>query len=458
MTKKNITAFVCTDCGQEFSKWQGRCFNCGAWETISEFRQPAKRTPNRLSTSKDPQPSGAVSLSSCKPENIKRVLTGFNEVDRVLGNGIVPGAVTLVGGDPGIGKSTILLQMMARLSEYGHAVLYASGEESAEQISLNSLRLGIGNSNMPILTETCLERTIEAIKNTKPSIVAVDSIQTIYSEELESTPGSVSQVRECASILLRYAKETKTAMFLVGHVTKEGSIAGPRVLEHMVDTVLYFEGDAHYQYRILRAEKNRFGPSGELALFSMSDRGLSEVPNTSEHFLVNRDNPQIGTAFVPVLEGSRVMVVELQALVNRSHFGLPQRVASGINPKKLSLLIAVMERYGGLSLGDHDIFINVAGGLSISEPAVDLGVAAAIISSYKNRPVRTGVAFIGELGLGGEIRPVNSMSMRIKELAGVGFQESVVPKPPKNADWLSHGNKIKLSTCQHISDIKETFF
>jgi DNA repair protein RadA/Sms len=280
----------------------------------------------------------------------------------------------------------------------------------------------------------------------------------MFSDAMESAPGSVSQVRESASMLIRFAKQHKTAVILIGHVTKDGTIAGPRVLEHMVDTVLYFEGDGHYQYRILRAVKNRYGPSGEIAVMSMTDRGLAEIANPSEFFLQSRANPQVGTAVVPVLEGSRVLVVEVQALVNKSHFGLPQRVASGINPKKLSLLLAVLERFGGFSLGEYDIFFNIAGGLTVAEPAVDLGVAASIISSFVNKPLRRDMGIVGELGLGGEIRPVNNMPLRIRELSHLGFSRCIVPRPPKKADWTDAKSGIELVQCGKIGDVKEHIF
>jgi DNA repair protein RadA/Sms len=351
-----------------------------------------------------------------------------------------------------------MLHIATYLTNEQSTVLYISGEESLEQLSLRSKRLGIENSAVTILTETSIEHIIATIENVKPDAVIVDSVQTVFSEDLESAPGSVSQVRECAAILMRHAKQSQAAVFLVGHVTKDGAIAGPRILEHMVDTVLYFEGDSSYQYRILRAVKNRFGPSGEIALLSMSDRGLSEVKNASEFFLLHRDTPQVGTAVVPILEGSRILVVELQTLVNPTHFGLPQRVASGINPKKLSLLIAVLERYAGISLGDHDIFFNITGGLTVTEPAVDLGIAAALLSSFRNVPIRKGVAFIGELGLGGELRPVNNMTARLKELAGMGFTECVVPVPGKKSGWAKAGSKVTLCKCSNIKDIGDFIF
>jgi DNA repair protein RadA/Sms len=456
MARKTKTLFVCNNCGQEYARWQGKCFNCGQWECIVEFRQPARKSSSRRSArAAAPEP---VVLSRCPPQKSARAGTGLREIDRVLGGGLVADGVVLLGGDPGIGKSTLLLQLCARVAEAGSNVLYVSGEESPQQISLRAARCGIAAAAIHVLAETSAEATLEAIEKLSPNCVVIDSIQTLFSEELESAPGSVSQVRECAAMLIRYAKKQSCAVFLVGHVTKEGAIAGPRVLEHMVDTVLYFEGDANYQYRILRSVKNRFGPAGEIALFSMHDKGLKELSNCADLFVLNRDNPQVGSAFVPMREGSRIMVVEVQALVNPTHFGLPQRVAAGINPKKLALSLAVLERYGGASLGAHDVFFNVAGGLTIQEPAADMGIAAAVVSSFYNKPLKNGVALIGEVGLGGEVRPVNNMRARLKELASIGFTRCVVPKPEKNADWADENTRITLLPLAHIQYMRPLIF
>jgi DNA repair protein RadA/Sms len=455
ISNKTESVFVCNSCGQDFSKWHGRCPDCGAWDSITEFKQPKRSNVNKRQRSDAPQ---ATALSLCKPESADRIVSTFIEVDRVLGGGVVPGALILIGGDPGIGKSTLLLQLCAAWAKNGKNVLYVSGEESGDQIYLRSSRLGISETSMSLLTETSIEAICALLSQSKPDIVVIDSIQTMYSEALESAPGSVSQVRESASLLLRFGKQNKTAILLIGHVTKDGAIAGPRVLEHMVDAVLYFEGDSHQHYRIIRAIKNRYGPSGEIAIFEMSDRGLKEIGNPSNYFLHTRASPQIGTSVAPVLEGSRVLVVELQALVNKSHFGLPQRVASGINPKKLSLLLAVLERFGGIMTGDHDIFFNVVGGLTISEPAIDLGIAAAILSSFRNRPLRRDIAFIGELGLGGEIRPVNNMALRFKELSRMGFRECVTAKPSKKSDWAGEESGLKLIECGKIGEVQEFIF
>lgn len=456
MAKKSKTAFVCTECGQEFSKWQGRCHSCGSWDTVTEFRE-ARTSTGRSRGAALGSTVSVQQLSTDAAPPSPRIASSFPEVDRALGGGLVPGSLVLVGGDPGIGKSTLLLQMLAQWAAQDRTVLYVSGEESMEQVSLRAARLGTGNAPVLFLAETTTESVLDKLQESKPQIVVIDSIQTMMCEELTSSPGSVSQVRESTALLLRFAKSSNTAVVLVGHVTKDGSIAGPRVLEHMVDAVISFEGDANYQYRIFRSIKNRYGPSGEIAVLTMSDRGLAEVKDASDIFLQSVDTEQVGSAVVPVLEGSRVLPVELQALVNHTHFGMPQRVASGINPKKLSLLVAVIERYSGVTMGDHDIFFNVAGGLSISEPAADLGVVAALLSSFRNKPCAPRLAFLGEVGLGGEVRPVNNMASRLRELARMGFKHCLVPPPPRKADWKSVEG-VELVTCGQVGDVGDVMF
>ena len=460
MNRKTKTAYVCTECGQDFSKWRGKCDNCGLWDTVHEIRIPAggetSRSRSAASAAKK-VPAGTRSLAECSVDQSPRQPCGIGEVDRVLGGGLVRGACILLGGDPGIGKSTLLLQLAAGIGTR-QRVLYISGEESAEQVAMRARRLHVGDASMELLTETSVESILETLGENNPDLVIVDSIQTVYSEVLQSAPGSVAQIRESAAMLLRFAKETGAVMVFIGHVTKDGAIAGPRLLEHMVDTVLYFEGDASYQYRVLRTVKNRFGPSGELALLTMSDDGLHEIANASEFFLMNRHQPQAGTAVAPILEGTRIMMVELQVLVNKSHFGMPQRVASGINQRKLALLLAVLERHGGIILGDYDVFFNIAGGLTVAEPAIDLGIAAALLSSFRNKPVRSEVAFIGELGLGGEIRPVSAMPARLKELARMGFAECIVPKPARKTDWLNDAYGITLTTCARVGGLQDLLF
>lgn len=455
MNKKTKSSYLCSACGETFPKWQGKCTSCGAWESITEFREAAssKRERQLMAVAS----SAPIPLSEARPQDVIRAKTGFPEVDRVLGGGLVPGSMVLVGGAPGIGKSTIMLQIAACFADTERQVLYISGEESIEQISLRAERLGLATADLHLLTETSAEAATAAITAFRPALAIVDSIQTLFSEELDSAPGSVGQVRECAAMLLRMCKEKRITVFLIGHVTKDGAIAGPRVLEHMVDTVLYFEGDATYQYRLLRAVKNRFGPSGEIAVLAMGDSGLSEVKNASEFFL-SGGSPQVGTAVAGLLEGTRVLAVELQALCNPAHFGMPQRVANGMNPKRLALILAVIERYAGLSLGDHDVFFNITGGLSVNEPAADLATAAAILSSHRNLPLRTGLAVIGEIGLGGEVRQVGSMPNRLKELAGLGFRECIVPEPGKNAEWARREYGMKLISCPHIRDLADVLF
>ena len=457
MKKKAQTAFVCNACGADFSKWHGKCPECGAWETVTEFRvsraKGAAREP--INTAR----AEAIALPDIKTDLLHaRIKSTIPELDRVLGGGAVPGALVLVGGDPGIGKSTLLLQVCASWAAQDLLCMYVSGEESAEQISMRALRLNIRNNPLKVLTETSVESIIDSLNTIKPHVVVIDSIQTVFSEAIESAPGSVSQVRESAAMLLRYAKTSRTTIFLIGHVTKDGTLAGPRMLEHMVDTVLYFEGDRTYQYRLLRAIKNRYGPSGEIAIFSMSDCGLQEVVNASELFLQHHAEVQTGSAVVPIIEGSRVLAVELQALVNHTHFGLPQRVAAGINPKKLSLLLAVMERHSGVMLGDHDIFVNVAGGLAIAEPAADLATAAAILSSFRNRPLRQGLACIGEIGLGGEVRPVNNVSARLRELQRLGFSECIIPRASTKNDPQLSALTIQKHPCGKIAELADILF
>lgn len=457
MNKKIKTGYVCNNCGQDYTKWRGKCDNCGSWETITEIKLSSKRESGFRLTDGDLEPQKPRALSECSTDDAPRIKSGFSEIDRVLGGGMVRGGFILLGGDPGIGKSTLLLQLTCRLASPARKVLYITGEESSAQVSMRAKRLSCADSALEILTETNMESILTVLTETRPEVVVVDSIQTVFTDELDSAPGSVAQIRESSAKLLRYAKSSGAVVFLIGHVTKDGSIAGPRVLEHMVDTVLYFEGDSSYQYRIVRAVKNRFGPAGEMALLSMSDRGLKEITNASEYFLTSRENPQVGTAITPIMEGSRILVVELQSLVNSSHFGLPQRVASGINQRRLALLLAVLERHGGILLGDHDVFFNIAGGLTVAEPSIDLGVAAAIMSSFRNRPIKKDLAFIGELGLGGEIKPVNNMVGRLKELSRLGFKECIVPKPNRGADWFSDYG-VKLITCQKLSDVQGLLF
>lgn len=394
--------------------------------------------------------SQPVSLGALKPIGVERLVSFFPEFDRVLGGGIVPGSVILVAGDPGIGKSTLMLQVGARIAEKGTPVLYVSGEESTHQLKLRADRLGLGGGKMLVLAETDLGAIHQCLEDNQVQLAVIDSIQAIYDSGLESAPGSISQVRECAASLLNLAKEKDLSLFLIGHVTKEGAIAGPRVLEHLVDTVLYFEGDRHQSLRILRTFKNRFGSTDEIGVFDMREEGLVELKNPSQVFLSERSVDIPGTAIVPCLKGTRPLLVEVQALVTRGHFGYPQRAAMGIDPKKLALLIAVLERRLGLALGDQDVFINVAGGVRIDEPAVDLGISLAIASSLKGKPVDSNMSLVGEVGLGGEVRGVGQIEKRIVEAEKLGFKRMLIPKA--NLKGLK---KFSIIGVSGIKDLRE---
>ena len=457
--KKTVTAFVCNQCGQDYAKWQGKCTSCGAWDSVVEVRLGTGKRSERTARSGAAGPAGGavVTLESCAPEKVKRICSSMADVDRVFGGGLVPGSVALVGGEPGIGKSTLLLQLLAQWAQGSLPVLYVTGEESAEQVSMRAQRLGVRGAPVLLMAETLVERVLAALDEKKPAVAAIDSIQTMVREDIESAAGTVAQIRESAATLLRYAKEHGTAILMVGHVTKDGLLAGPRLLEHMVDTVVSFEGDANYQYRILRTVKNRHGPAGEIALLSMSDTGLAEVRDAADVFMRAGDEPQPGAAVVAVREGTRVLLVELQALVNRTHFGVPQRVASGMNPRRLALLAAVLERHAGIALGDHDIFFNIAGGLTVNEPAIDLGAMAALASSFRNKPLGR-IAFVGEVGLGGEVRPVNGMLPRIRELARAGFTKVMVPAAPAGADWSRAPEGTKLVFCRRVAEMMAGLF
>ncbi|MBL0175079.1 MAG: DNA repair protein RadA [Ignavibacteria bacterium] len=426
---KRTTRYVCQSCGQSSQKWSGKCDGCGQWNTlVEEFVQPEVKGKGarRTASSTDPVPIGAIDA-----DRDARIRTGLKEVDRVLGGGIVPGSMILLGGDPGIGKSTLMMQICHRLggsSDAEGTILYISGEESLRQIKLRAERLNALSERFLVLAETNIDAILHAIETTHPALVVVDSIQTMYRPELESAPGSISQVRECAALLLQYAKSSNIPMFLIGHVTKDGIIAGPRVLEHMVDTVLQFEGDHHHAYRIVRGLKNRFGSTNEIGIFEMRENGLREVDNPSEVFLSERSRGISGSCVFASIEGTRALLVEVQALVSPSNFGMPQRAVSGIDGKRLSLLLAVLEKRYGLRTGQFDVFANIAGGVRIDEPAVDLSVAAAIVSSARDAAIHHSTVVIGEIGLGGEIRSVSHLEKRITEAEKLGFERVVVPK------------------------------
>ncbi|HLN62584.1 MAG TPA: DNA repair protein RadA [Symbiobacteriaceae bacterium] len=425
---KAKTLFVCQECGQESARWLGKCPGCGNWNTMVEevvAAAPALKPGISPGLSMGDKP---VSINKVDAEDLPRVPTGSDELDRVLGGGIVPGSFVLVGGDPGIGKSTILLQLAARIAQTHGTVLYVSGEESARQIRLRADRLATLSDRLMVLSETNMELIDQQAQQLKPALLIVDSIQTVFKPDLPSAPGSVTQVRECAAQLLRLAKGQNVPVFIVGHVTKEGSLAGPRVLEHIVDTVLYFEGERHASFRVLRAVKNRFGSTNEIGLWEMRDAGLVEVPNASELFLSERPLDVAGSVVVPSMEGTRPLLVEVQALVSASTFVSPRRTADGIDQNRVQLLIAVLEKRVGLLLGSHDAYVKVAGGVRIAEPAVDLGLAVALASSFRDQPPDPRTVVIGEVGLAGEVRAVSRVEQRLREAEKMGFKRAVLPQ------------------------------
>jgi len=424
MSKSKIQ-YVCQNCGYGSPKWLGKCPSCGEWNTFVEEAQ----APARSAAVRHPGPPAVpIPVTDIPDTEEPRIPTGHGELDRVLGGGLVPGSMVLVGGEPGIGKSTLLAQVCNVLARDGRAVLYVSGEESAAQIKLRAQRLGVASPHMLVLAETDLEAILAAAERIRPQAVVIDSIQTVYTPSLPSAPGSVAQVRESAAELLRFAKGTGTAVLLVGHVTKEGQIAGPRVLEHIVDTVLYFEGDRQHTYRILRATKNRFGSTNEIGVFEMRPEGLREIPNPSAAFLSQRAREAPGSAVVCALEGSRPLLVEVQALVTPTVFGMPRRTAAGVDYNRMVVLLAVLEKRAGAHLSSQDVYVSVAGGVTVDEPAVDLGLAAAVVSSLRNRPVDEAAVAIGEVGLAGELRAVAQVDKRLQEAARLGFRKAVVPR------------------------------
>jgi DNA repair protein RadA/Sms len=419
---KTRTLFTCTECGGQAPKWQGQCPQCGAWNTLVEtLATPAAARFENVAGAR----SSVTSLASVTPRASSRIATGLEEFDRVLGDGLVPGGVILLGGDPGIGKSTLLLQAGAALGA-AHRTLYVTGEESAEQIALRARRLGLVNAPIELLAEVQLEAIVAAIDATAPEVVVIDSIQTIYTEALTSAPGSVAQVRECAAQLTRLAKQRGVVVLFVGHVTKEGAIAGPRVLEHIVDTVLYFEGDPHSSFRLVRAIKNRFGAANELGVFAMTERGLRGVSNPSALFLSQHAEGVPGSAVVATLEGSRPLLVEVQALVDPVSGGMARRLAVGLDAQRLALLLAVLHRHGGVDTSGFDVFVNAVGGVRILEPAADLAVMLAVCSSLKNKALPVKSIIFGEVGLAGEVRPVQRGQERIREAAKLGFETVVI--------------------------------
>jgi DNA repair protein RadA/Sms len=427
LPKQSNTIFICQNCGFESRKWLGKCPECGEWNSLVEERVVTTKK-GRSGSGFRVREAKAVAYADIESQDDTRISSGVTEFDRVLGGGIVPGTLVLLGGDPGIGKSTLLLQVADKLSSTGKTVLYVSGEESEQQIKLRGERLRIAAPNLLLLPETNLENILREVERVQPAAIVVDSIQTTFSAEIESAPGSVSQIREVAAQFLLLAKNRSVPVFLIGHVTKEGSIAGPRALEHIVDTVLYFEGERHHNHRIVRATKNRFGAANEVGVFEMTNSGLAPVANPSQMFLAERPADAAGSVVTACMEGTRPVLVEIQALVSTSKYGTGRRMTQGVDQNRVALLIAMLEKRAGLQLLGDDVFVNIAGGLEVDEPAADLGVVAAIASSFKNAPVDPHTAVFGEVGLTGEVRGAMQPSVRAKEVQALGFQKIVMPE------------------------------
>lgn len=450
MAKDKKSVFFCQNCGYESPKWMGQCPGCRQWNTFVEEVIPNKKTqaPTGIARS---APSSQP-LSAVTSGNEERISTGMSELDRVLGGGIVTGSLMLIGGDPGIGKSTILLQVCRNVSAKGQRVLYVSGEESPSQIKMRAERIGEFTDELKLLCDTNIDNILAAIESEKPRLVVIDSIQTIYSENVSSSPGSVSQVRETAAMLLRAAKDGRVPIFIVGHVTKEGNVAGPRVLEHMVDTVLYFEGDRHASYRILRSVKNRFGSTNEIGVFEMREQGLFEVPNPSEFMLEGRPADASGSVVACSMEGSRPIMIEIQALVCKSSFGFPRRTANGTDYNRVNLLMAVLEKRARMNLSDCDAYVNITGGIKMTEPAVDLALVLAIASSRKDFTVDEKTVVFGEVGLSGEVRSVSQAESRIAEARKLGFTKVILPKSSIKS---LRGRTFEGIELVPVSDIRE---
>ncbi|MBW1920560.1 MAG: DNA repair protein RadA [Deltaproteobacteria bacterium] len=451
MPRPTKTVFVCQSCGYQSPKWMGRCPDCGQWNAFVE-EVPASPTREGLPGSMgQPESINAIELD---PE--LRLKTRVLEFDRTLGGGVVPGSLVLIGGDPGIGKSTLILQVTGKLAGEGFKALYLSGEESPQQIKMRAERLGINSENLYLLTGTCLEELFDRIDRLEPDLLVVDSIQTVYTEALPSAPGSVGQVREVSSHLLTWAKRTGVPTFLIGHVTKEGAIAGPKVLEHLVDTVLYIEGDRSHAFRILRSVKNRYGSTNEIGVFEMKDTGLEEVGNPSRIFLEQRPQGVSGSAVIPCLEGTRPVLVEIQALVGPSPFGMPRRTAIGVDHNRISLLVAVLGKRMGMEMGDQDIFVNVAGGLRVDEPAADLGIVSSMISSFLDRPVDMKTVVFGEVGLAGEVRGVSQPGTRIKEAKKLDFARCLLSR--SNLEACPPTKGIELIGVESVKELMDALF
>jgi DNA repair protein RadA/Sms len=450
--KQAKPVFVCQECGAQQPKWTGRCPDCNAWNSFVEERavEPGAGPATHRYSMPGIATPGAKKYAEIEASKADRISTGIGEFDRVLGGGIVPGSLILLGGEPGIGKSTLLLQAAANFAQSVGPVLYASGEESEHQIKSRGDRLGVGDAPLYLLAETCIERILEEVGRIKPALMIVDSVQTVFSLKFQSAPGSIGQVREAATQFLFTAKGHNIPTFLVGHITKDGSLAGPKALEHVVDTVLYFEGERHHSHRIVRAIKNRFGAASELGVFEMTGTGLRPVPNPSALFLAERPTATPGSAVLCCLEGSRPLLVEVQALVSTSSYGQSRRMAVGIDQNRLSLLLAVLEKRAGLHLVSDDVFVNIAGGMNIEEPAVDLGIVAAVASSLRNRPIAQGTAVFGEVGLGGEVRGVAQANLRIREAEQMGFTRIVLPA--SNMDASEGMGKAELVGVRSVGE------
>jgi len=451
---KTKTTFFCQNCGAQSAKWVGKCTSCGEWNTYVEevVHKESKNDKLHIFTAnKKGESNKPILLQDVGTQDYPRIQVPGKELARVLGGGIVPGSIVLFGGEPGIGKSTLMLQLALRLKNL--KVLYVSGEESEQQIRMRADRLGITTESCFILQETNTQNIFLQIKETQPNLVIIDSIQTVHSSHIESSPGSVSQVRECAAEFLRFAKETNTPVFMIGHITKEGSLAGPKVLEHMVDTVLQFEGDRNHIYRLLRATKNRFGSTNEIGIYEMQGEGLREVTNPSEILITNRDNPTSGVAIASTLEGNRAMLIETQALVSSAAYGTPQRSSTGFDLRRLSMLLAVLEKRCGFKIGVKDVFINIAGGIRVEDPGIDLALMCAVLSSNEDLPIPQNICFAAEVGLTGEIRPVNKVEQRISEAEKLGFERIMISS--HNMKGLGIKNqKIKIIP---VTKIEEAF-
>ena len=443
---KNKTVFVCSGCGYESPKWMGKCPACNEWNSFYEEKVMSSSSSN---SSKKKEISKPIELNKIEGKTESKISTGFNELDRVLGGGLVNGSLILLGGEPGIGKSTLILQICNKIKTDGK-VLYISGEESGEQIKLRADRLGVKNDNLLFLSETNIENIEENILSINPKLVIIDSVQTMYSEEITSAAGSVSQVREITAKIMRTCKDNAITTILIGHVTKDGNIAGPRVLEHMVDTVLYLEGERYFSYRMLRGVKNRFGSTNEIGMFEMASEGLVEITDPSKVLISERDENPSGSVIIATMEGTRPLLIEFQALTTPTVFGMPRRTANGIDYNRLAVLLAVLEKKVGLNLGNQDVYLNVVGGLKINEPAIDLGIIAATVSSFKNLPIDTKTVVLGEVGLTGEIRSVNLIEKRLKEAEKLGFKKCIIPET--NKKLLKENYKLDIIGVKNLNE------